>query len=70
MDDDCAVAVVGIGCRFPGADDIGEFWKNLKDGKCLIDLVPEKRWKIEEADIKDSDESWKDRARYAALINE
>ena len=70
MDDENAVAVVGIACRFPGSDDIGEFWENLKDGKCLIDKVPEERWKIEEIDIKNPDDSWKDRVRYGGFIKE
>jgi polyketide synthase PksJ len=26
------VAVIGIGCRFPGAKNIGEFWDNLANG--------------------------------------
>jgi phthiocerol/phenolphthiocerol synthesis type-I polyketide synthase E len=26
------VAIVGMACRFPGAKDINEFWKNLKEG--------------------------------------
>ncbi|MBX9701185.1 MAG: type I polyketide synthase, partial [Acetobacteraceae bacterium] len=29
---DGGVAVIGIGCRFPGADDPGTFWNNLRDG--------------------------------------
>lgn len=26
------IAVIGMGCRFPGARNIREFWKNLRDG--------------------------------------
>ena len=25
-------AIVGMACRFPGAKDTGEFWRNLRDG--------------------------------------
>ncbi|HVR95936.1 MAG TPA: type I polyketide synthase, partial [Thermoanaerobaculia bacterium] len=27
-----AVAIVGMACRFPGAADVHEFWRNLRDG--------------------------------------
>ncbi|VDI80301.1 Hypothetical predicted protein [Mytilus galloprovincialis] len=70
MDDDNAVAIIGIACRFPGADDTDEFMKNLEEGKCFIDEVPKGRWNSNKADVRDSDESWKDRSKYAALINE
>lgn len=26
------VAVIGMACRFPGADSVDEFWRNLRDG--------------------------------------
>ncbi|HET7695322.1 MAG TPA: SDR family oxidoreductase [Vicinamibacterales bacterium] len=29
---DSAVAIVGMGCRLPGADAPGQFWRNLRDG--------------------------------------
>lgn len=31
-----AVAVVGLGCRLPGARDIQEYWDNLRTGRCSI----------------------------------
>lgn len=41
------IAIVGMGCRFPGgAADPQTFWNNLLDGKdCIID-VPEHRWDV------------------------
>ena len=26
------VAVIGLACRFPGAEEVNEFWNNLKTG--------------------------------------
>ena len=26
------VAIIGMACRFPGAQNVGEFWRNLVDG--------------------------------------
>ena len=31
-----AIAVVGLSCRFPGAEDAEAFWRNLRDGVCTI----------------------------------
>jgi acyl transferase domain-containing protein/SAM-dependent methyltransferase len=37
-------AVVGLACRFAGAQSPGEFWKNLAAGACSIREVPADRW--------------------------
>nr|KAG5702437.1 hypothetical protein BaRGS_027524 [Batillaria attramentaria] len=39
-----AIAIVGIGCRTPGADNIREFWKLLSNGECHVGGVPHDRW--------------------------
>ncbi|KAK7490873.1 hypothetical protein BaRGS_00017929, partial [Batillaria attramentaria] len=39
-----AIAIVGIGCRTPGADNIREFWKLLSGGECHVGGVPHDRW--------------------------
>ena len=38
------VAIIGIGCRFPGADDPDSFWKILSEGIDKISEIPEDRW--------------------------
>ncbi|MFC5475609.1 SDR family NAD(P)-dependent oxidoreductase [Paraherbaspirillum soli] len=38
------VAVIGIACRFPGANDHHTFWANLAERKASISLVPSNRW--------------------------
>ncbi|MFR9749865.1 SDR family NAD(P)-dependent oxidoreductase [Nocardia sp. 004] len=38
------IAVVGISGRYPGADDIDEFWRNLRDGHDAVGPVPAERW--------------------------
>ncbi len=30
--DTCDIAVIGMSCRFPGANNVAEFWQNLCDG--------------------------------------
>nr|WP_054750223.1 acyl carrier protein [Ruminiclostridium josui] len=34
------IAVVGVSCRFPGAENKDEFWSNLKSGKDSITEIP------------------------------
>jgi len=31
-EDSADIAIVGMGCRFPGARNIGQYWQNLRDG--------------------------------------
>lgn len=39
------IAIIGIGCRFPGgASDPGRFWQLLRDGVDAIGRVPPSRW--------------------------
>src|SRR5437588_3435052 len=40
------IAIVGIGCRFPGANDPEAFWRLLRDGRDAITEVPADRWDI------------------------
>jgi acyl transferase domain-containing protein/acyl-CoA synthetase (AMP-forming)/AMP-acid ligase II/acyl carrier protein len=39
-----AIAVVGLGCRFPGARGPEEFWNLLRRGASAITEVPQSRW--------------------------
>ncbi len=38
------IAVVGMGCRLPGADDPARFWELVEAGTDLITATPEDRW--------------------------
>ncbi|WP_292877327.1 non-ribosomal peptide synthetase/type I polyketide synthase [Nostoc sp. NMS1] len=39
-----AIAIIGLGCRFPGAKDPEAFWQLLRDGVDAIQEVPSSRW--------------------------
>ncbi|MEM9214083.1 MAG: SDR family NAD(P)-dependent oxidoreductase [Cyanobacteria bacterium P01_F01_bin.150] len=41
------IAVVGMSCRFPGANNIDEYWSLLSSGKNSIRPVPAERWSKE-----------------------
>ncbi|HWI66270.1 MAG TPA: SDR family NAD(P)-dependent oxidoreductase, partial [Symbiobacteriaceae bacterium] len=38
------IAVIGMGCRFPGAHNVREFWRLLTDGVDAVSEVPAGRW--------------------------
>jgi acyl transferase domain-containing protein/pimeloyl-ACP methyl ester carboxylesterase/aryl carrier-like protein len=38
------IAVVGMACRSPGADDIQEYWDLLAEGRDASSEIPENRW--------------------------
>ena len=40
------IAIIGTGCRFPGAFDIESFWQLLRQGIDAIAEVPPERWNI------------------------
>jgi acyl transferase domain-containing protein/thioesterase domain-containing protein/acyl carrier protein len=39
------IAVVGVGCRFPGANGPGELWRLLTDGRDAVRDLPPGRWR-------------------------
>ncbi|MEO0926673.1 MAG: beta-ketoacyl synthase N-terminal-like domain-containing protein [Cyanobacteria bacterium J06643_13] len=43
------IAVVGMGCRFPGANNPEEFWQLLQAGRDAITDTPKERWELEDA---------------------
>ena len=40
------IAIIGIGCRFPGAHDPEAFWRLLRDGMAAISEVPAERFNL------------------------
>ncbi|KAB2346557.1 type I polyketide synthase [Actinomadura rudentiformis] len=38
------IAIVGMGCVFPGARDLGEYWANIVGGVDAVTEVPIERW--------------------------
>ena len=42
------IAIIGIGCRFPGGvNDTEAFWKLLAEGQDVVSEVPADRWNVE-----------------------
>lgn len=43
-----AIAIVGLSGRYPMADDLDTFWKNLVEGRDCISEIPPERWAIDD----------------------
>ncbi|MSN27096.1 MAG: SDR family NAD(P)-dependent oxidoreductase [Geobacter sp.] len=53
------LAIIGIGCLFPQADDQQSYWSNIADGIDSISDIPDTHWKV--ADYYDQDQKSPDR---------
>src|SRR5205814_851902 len=42
-----AIAIVGVGCRFPGGDSPEAFWAMLRAGVDAVSEVPRSRWDLD-----------------------
>lgn len=66
-----AIAVVGIGCRFPGdANRPEEFWRMVINGTDTVANIANKRWQHEEFYDANPDAPGKSYVEHMALLNE
>ena len=62
------IAIIGAGLRFPGgANDLGIFWRLLRDGIDTVTEVPTDRWDIEAFYDPDPDAPGKMSTRWGEL---
>ena len=64
------IAIIGIGCRFPGAKDPEAFWQLLRDGVDAITEVPANRWDIESFYDPDSAQPDKMNTRWGGFLDQ
>jgi acyl transferase domain-containing protein/NAD(P)-dependent dehydrogenase (short-subunit alcohol dehydrogenase family)/dienelactone hydrolase len=62
------IAIVGMACRFPGADGLEAFWSLLTEGREAITEVPAERWDIDALYDPDPDASGKMSTRCGGFI--
>jgi acyl transferase domain-containing protein len=48
---DDTIAIIGMECRFPGAENIDEFWNVLSNGIDAITEIPASRWNADDPEI-------------------
>ncbi|MCY1033274.1 SDR family NAD(P)-dependent oxidoreductase [Corallococcus sp. BB11-1] len=67
-DDD--VAIIGMACRFPGANTPWEFWDNLARGRSSVREVPAERWDGEAFYSRDPDAPNRGVSKWAGFIED
>jgi acyl transferase domain-containing protein/acyl-CoA synthetase (AMP-forming)/AMP-acid ligase II/acyl carrier protein len=63
------VAIVGIGCRFPGASGPEELWTLLAEGRDAIREVPAERWAIDEVYDPDPEAPGRVNTRWGGFLD-
>ncbi|XP_076147415.1 phthioceranic/hydroxyphthioceranic acid synthase-like [Alosa pseudoharengus] len=66
MDD---IALIGIGCNFPGGEGLDNFWKVLVEGRNCAVEIPDERFDCSQWYDSDENKPGKTRTKRAALIN-
>ncbi|MBP7569537.1 MAG: acyltransferase domain-containing protein, partial [Acidobacteria bacterium] len=65
------IAIVGMGCRFPGgADSPAGFWSLLCDGRNAIEELPPDRWDLESLYDPDPDRAGKMYVRHGGTLHD
>ncbi|XP_030339725.1 highly reducing polyketide synthase PKS6-like [Strigops habroptila] len=64
------IAIVGVGCNFPGGDGIDNFWKVLEEGKNCTKEIPPERFNAKEWYDPDGNKPGKICTTRAALLDE
>ncbi|WP_411801379.1 SDR family NAD(P)-dependent oxidoreductase [Bacillus atrophaeus] len=66
------IAIIGMSARLPQANDLDEFWENLRAGKDSITEIPEERWSLDGfyvSDVKKAIEQGKSYSKWGGFID-
>ncbi|MBY0585867.1 SDR family NAD(P)-dependent oxidoreductase [bacterium] len=63
------IAIIGMGCRFPGAHSLDEYWNLMMDRVDAIQEIPKDRWNIDEYFDKDPDSPGKMVTRWGGFVD-
>ena len=65
-----AIAIIGVGCRFPGGADSPElFWKLLSEGTDAVSEIPRDRWDVDAFYDADPATEGKMYTRYGSFLS-
>ena len=72
MSESSSLAIIGMSCLFPQADDLRAYWSNIKNGVDAITQIPATHWNIAEffdADPKAPDRTYARRGGFLSPVN-
>jgi amino acid adenylation domain-containing protein/thioester reductase-like protein len=64
------IAIIGLGCRFPGALSPEAFWRLLRDGVDAIQEVPSDRWAVDDFYDPEADSPGKVNTRWGGFLGD
>ncbi|WP_332979349.1 SDR family NAD(P)-dependent oxidoreductase [Microcoleus sp. A003_D6] len=64
------IAIVGMSGRFPGAQNIEQFWSNLQSGISSCGAVPKERWEPETLSQETGDADYTRYCQFGAFLDE
>jgi acyl transferase domain-containing protein len=66
---DREIAVVGLSCRFPGANNKDAYWDLLKEGACAITEIPAQRWAVSDFYSKTLDDNGTSISKWGGFVD-
>lgn len=63
------IAIIGMACRLPGADDLSAYWQLLRNGKSAITEVDPSRWSVEDYFDPDHNVLHASYSKWGAFLN-
>ncbi|MDB4473545.1 amino acid adenylation domain-containing protein [Opitutaceae bacterium] len=62
------IAIIGLACRFPGANSAAQFWEMLRDGRSGVTEVPPERWSLDDYYDEDGEVAGKSDSKHGAFL--
>nr|WP_237728481.1 SDR family NAD(P)-dependent oxidoreductase [Paenibacillus sp. OSY-SE] len=64
------IAIIGVSGRYPMADNLEQFWENLKNGKDCITEIPPERWDYRRYYDPDKEKIGKTYSKWGGFVND